>query len=104
MSKMVVIDRAPSVPPEAHSAEAAPGCRCGGRRLTGRPALGTPGAGGGASGFGGDVSTSSGAGKAGPPNGPTAAPAQGSGFPGRGVAPAAGVYEHGDPGGTAGPG
>ncbi|CKT57306.1 Uncharacterised protein [Mycobacterium tuberculosis] len=36
----------------------------------GRPAIGRPGAGGGPSGFGGDVATSSGAGKSGPPNGP----------------------------------
>src|SRR5246127_373595 len=50
----------------------------------GRPAIGSPGVGGRPSGFGGDVATSTGAGKPGPPNGPMAAPAQGSGFHGRG--------------------
>src|SRR5260370_20329939 len=70
----------------------------------GRPAIGMPGIGGRPFGFGGDAWTSSGAGKAGPPNGPMAPPAQGRGLSGRGNAPAAGVYEHGDPGGTAGPG
>lgn len=57
----------------------------------GRPALRMPGVGGGPSGLGGDGWTSSGAGKSGPPNGPTVAPAQGSGVSGRGNAPAAGV-------------
>src|SRR5689334_16082741 len=79
----------------------------------GRPAIGMPGVGGRPAGLGGDVITSTGAGKPGPPNGPDAAPAHGNGFHGRGrpwsptvtLPPGlAGVYEHGDPGGTAGPG
>ena len=70
----------------------------------GRPAILMPGVGGRPAGFGGDVNTSTGAGKPGPPNGPDTAPAQGSGLSGRGSPSAAGVYEHGDPGGTAGPG
>ncbi|CAG7405962.1 hypothetical protein PICSAR71_04559 [Mycobacterium avium subsp. paratuberculosis] len=63
-----------------------------------------PGVGGRPAGLGGDVITSTGAGKPGPPNGPVTAPAQGSGLSGRGSPSAAGVYEQGDPGGTAGPG
>ena len=69
----------------------------------GRPAIGIPGVGGRPFGFGGDVCTSTGAGKP-PPNGPTPTPAHGSGFQGRGGASGAGVYEHAVPGGTAGPG
>jgi len=57
----------------------------------GRPAIGMPGATGGSFGFGDDAWTSIGAGNAPPPNGPPVAPAQGSGFCGRGSAPAAGV-------------
>jgi hypothetical protein len=56
----------------------------------GRPAIGIPGVGGSPLGFGGDVATSIGAGKL-PPNGPTATPAHGSGFHGRGSASAGGV-------------
>lgn len=69
----------------------------------GRPAIGIPGVGGRPFGLGGDVATSIGAGKL-PPNGARSNPAQGNGFPGRGNKSGDGVYEHGVPGGTAGPG
>ena len=74
---------------------------------------GMPGEGGKPFGSGGDICTSIGAGKTWPPYGPMVAPAQGIGFHGRGrpsspvvILPPgfAGVYEHGDPGPTAGPG
>src|SRR5690625_2919094 len=73
----------------------------------GRPAIGSPGVDGRPSGFGGEVNTSIGPGY-GPlcPNGPELGSrlAHGSGLPGVGNMPAAGAYEHGDPGATAGPG
>jgi hypothetical protein len=50
-----------------------------------------PGVGGMPSGLGGDVATSIGAGKPGPPNGPIVAPAQGNGLSGRGSPSPAGV-------------
>src|SRR4051794_20116384 len=69
----------------------------------GRPAIGTPGAGCTPFGLGGEPWMSSGAGNI-PPNGPTFRPRQGSGFSGRGFPSGGGTYEHGVPGGTAGPG
>jgi len=69
----------------------------------GRPAIGIPGVGGRPFGFGGDERTSVGANGL-SPNGPTPAIAQGRKFTGVGKEPAAGAYEQGDPGGTAGPG
>jgi hypothetical protein len=73
----------------------------------GRPAIGMPGVGGRPLGLGGDDATSGNTGY-GPlgPKGPCpwSIPAQGIGLPGRGSSSGGGVYEHGDPGATAGPG
>src|SRR5690349_96946 len=66
-------------------------------------ALGTPGECAMPSGFGAEVARSGGP-YSGPPNGPWVAAAHGIGLPGDGIPAAVGVYEHGDPGGTAGPG
>jgi hypothetical protein len=80
----------------------------------GRPAIGMPGVGGRPFGSGCDAMTSGGAnagtdGVDGADNGPKgpwlwSRPAHGSGLPGRGSVSGVGVYEHGDPGATAGPG
>jgi len=76
------------------------GCTC-----PGSPAIGIPGVGGRPAGFGGEEATSGKAGY-GPfgPNGPRfwSIPAHGIGLPGRGNNSGVGVYEHGDPGATAG--
>src|SRR3954466_1364935 len=66
-------------------------------------AAGTPGVKPGPFGFGSEVATSGGP-YSGPPNGPCVRPAHGSGSPGRGRPSAVGVYEHGDPLSTPGPG
>src|SRR6185312_5572752 len=66
-------------------------------------AAGTPGVNPGPFGFGFEVTTSGGP-NSGPPNGPVVRSAHGSGLPGRGRPSGGGVYEHGEPLSTAGPG
>src|ERR1700750_1608883 len=66
-------------------------------------AEGTPGVKPGPFGFGFDVATSGGA-SSGPPNEPVVRCEHGSGSPGRGSKSGGGVYEHGEPLSTAGPG
>src|SRR5262245_55638111 len=66
-------------------------------------AAGTPGVKPGPFGFGFDVATSGGP-YSGPPNGPTLKCEHGNGSPGRGSRSGGGVYEHGEPLSTPGPG
>jgi hypothetical protein len=66
-------------------------------------ALGTPGVNPGPFGFGTEVTTSGGL-YSKPPNGPVVKCEHGSGSPGLGRRSGGGVYEHGEPFSTAGPG
>src|SRR5215213_486396 len=66
-------------------------------------AAGTPGVKPGPCAFGSDVTTSGG-GYSGPPNGPVVKCEQGRGSPGLGKPSIGGVYEHGEPLSTPGPG